>query len=101
MPKIARISAEFIRNNKYFMGKLTPQQQKIWFIPFLAIAKKYDPDDLEYGEVLSLSLEEIKEFLNSKQPNKELKRTLITAFTAFNEHYFRKEGYVNIPFVLD
>lgn len=101
MPKIARISAEFIRNNKYFMGKLTPQQQKIWFIPFLAITKKYDPDDLEYGEVLPLSLEEIREFLKSKQSNKELKRTLITAFTVFNEHYFRKEGYVNIPFALD
>lgn len=101
MPKFARISAEFIRNNKFFMGKLTPQQQKIWFTPFLAIAEKYDPDDIEHGEIVSLSLEEIRIFLNSKQSNKELKRTLIKAFSAFDEHYFKKEGYVNKPFYLD
>lgn len=101
MPKFARISAEFIRNHKYFMGKLTPQQQKIWFTPFLAIAEKYDPDDIEYGEVLTLSLEEIRQFLNSKQANKELKRTLTKAFLAFDEHYLRKERHISRPFSLD
>lgn len=101
MPKFARISAEFIRNNKFFMGKLTPQQQKIWFTPFLAIAEKYDPDDIEHGEVLTLSLEELRKFLNSKQSNKELKRTLTKAFSLFKELYFRKEGRTTMPFVLE
>lgn len=101
MPKIARISAEFIRNNKFFMGKLTPQQQKVWFTPFLAISEKCDPDDIEMGEILSLSLEEIRGFLNSKQSNKELKRTLIKAFAEFDKYYFGKEGYANAPFCLD
>lgn len=101
MSKVARISAQFIRNNKFFMGALTPQQQKIWFTPFLAIAKKYDPDDVEHGDVLSLSLEEIRNFINSKQANKELKRTLVKAFSIFDKHYYKKKIHAYKPFALE
>ena len=101
MTKLARVSAGFVRNNKFFMGKLTPQQQKIWFLPFLVIAQKYDLDDIDYGEILSLSLEEVREFLNSKQSNKEMRRTLIKAFSTFDKYYFKKDGCDIKPFFLE
>lgn len=87
MPKIARISAKFLRANRYFMGNLSPQQQKIWFLPFIAIAKKYDMDDVDMEEIVVVSLDEAREFLGSKQSNKELKRTITTAFQKFSECY--------------
>ena len=96
MPKIIRIDAEFIRDNKYFMANLTPQQQKIWFVPFLAVYHLHD-EAIEYREQVSVSFDEIRDFLNSKQSNKELSRTLKKAFTAF-EKLYDKKGY--FPFML-
>lgn len=84
MPKIAHISADFMRKNEYLMANLTPQQQKIWFVPCLALA---DHKDISVGDTVSLPLEEIRKFLGSKQQNKELKRTLVKAFEVFRSLY--------------
>ena len=89
MPKIIRISAEFIRENKYLMANLTPQQQKIWFVPYLAVYHLHD-EAIYRRKQVSVSLDEIRIFLNSKQINKELGRTLKKAFHLFEELYLEK-----------
>lgn len=96
MPKIIRIDAEFIRDNKYLMANLTPQQQKIWFVPLLAVYHLRD-EAIAYREQVSVSFDEIRDFLNSKQSNKELSRTLKKAFGAFDKLYNKKGCF---PFML-
>lgn len=84
MSKNVYISANFMRKHKFFMSKLTPQQQKLWFAPYLALVER---NDVEINEIISVSLDEIRDFLGSKQQNKELKRTIENSFKEYKKLY--------------
>ena len=100
MPRFIKLSADFMRENAFFMGNLTPQQQKIWFVPFLEISNRYDIDELKSCEIIVVPLDEIRSFLQSNQQNKELKRTIVKAFDEYNKFYYKENGVPKMPYKL-
>lgn len=84
MSKTISLSANFMRENPYFMGKLTPQQQKTWFSAFLGLLDNQEPTQ---GEAFQVSLDDIRAFIGSKQDNKHLRQDFIKAFAAIEAAY--------------
>lgn len=84
MSKTISLSANFMRENPYFMGKLTPQQQKAWFSTFLGLLDNQEPTQ---GEAFQVSLDDIRAFIGSKQDNKHLRQDFIKAFAAIEAAY--------------
>lgn len=74
--------------NSLFMGKLTNQQQKIWFVPFLGINP--NSDDYCMGDLIKVSLDDVRAFIGGKQEAKEIKRIFTKAFETYEQLYADK-----------
>lgn len=89
MSRIINLSAKFMRENPNFMGKLTPQQQKIWFAPFLGLLDNNEPTP---GEAFKVSLDDIRIFIGSENKSiKRLRQKIIEAFENFEKLYTNYE----------
>lgn len=87
--KTAHIATSFMKENQFFMGKLTNQQQKIWFVPFLGINP--NSDDYYTGELIKVPVEDVRSFIGSTKNDRDLNRTFTKAFETFESLYVNKE----------
>lgn len=98
MPKIIRLSAEFMRKYPALLSTLWPMEQKLWFVPFLGTYNLSDEvlseartKDIAFG----IPLHQVREFLGTKQSDVELRRFIKKVYPLLSGLY---QSHGDIPF---